>query len=184
MNSLAVPLMIFAVAAPLGALDVLYFHIYRFRLYSRRASALEMATHLVRGALFAVVAFILFHYRPSGAWFWFVGALMVLDFVNTLADVLVEPASRRDLGGVPLPELAIHVFGMTAGGAVIGTYFVLGWPLHAEPTALTPAQLALPAWAAWQAWVLPTSAAALTALEGGLMFHSRSKNAPMPATAA
>jgi hypothetical protein len=125
------------IAAPIGALDVLWFHIYKLRLYSRRESVLEELTHLVRGAMFPIFMTVLLVGRPEGAWFWVLTGAFTVDFANSLVDVLAEPSSRAPVG-VPRAELAVHVIGGTLTTAAF-TLFVAGaWSSQFAPTALIP----------------------------------------------
>jgi hypothetical protein len=133
----AIVLRLLLIAAPIGALDVLWFHIYKLRLYARRESVLEELTHLARGAMFPIFLSVLLLGRPEGAWFWVITAAFALDFVNSLLDVLAEPSSRAPVG-VPRPELAVHVIGGTLTTAAFTLFVAAGWPSQFVPTALSP----------------------------------------------
>jgi hypothetical protein len=128
-------LWILVIAAPIGAIDVVYFHMWKFRLFARPQSRREEITHLVREAIVPVIFAVLLSGRPAGTLYWIVAALFLLDALNSLADVMIEPASRAPIG-VPPNELAIHFIGTTAMGAAWATYMNAGWPLRNEPTAL------------------------------------------------
>ncbi|MFO0630374.1 MAG: hypothetical protein U0325_32760 [Polyangiales bacterium] len=164
------PLVILAVVAPIGAFDALYFHVYRLRLFARPASRAETATHVARSLIVGVAALLLARYEPRGAWFFTLGALFALDFANNLLDVLLEPASRADLGGLPPMEYAIHVIGATASGAITGVFLAVGWPLARLPTALAPA--ALPAWLSLDATLVGVGGVALALLETVLLLRA------------
>jgi hypothetical protein len=164
------PLLLMAIAAPLGSFDVIYYHLWKFRLHRQPGARAETVTHLVRGALFAGGAWMIATHRLSGAWFWAVGALFVLDFLNNVADVLLEPRSRAPLGGVPPLEYLIHVVGATFAGAITVAYFAAGWSDRLGPTALLPSEV--PVWLAWQGRALAIGAALLTVLELTLMLRA------------
>ena len=172
------PLVIMSIVAPLGALDVLYFHLYKFRLHARRASRLETVTHLARGALFAAVAFVFARYEPHGSWYWVVVALVGLDFLNNVADVLLEPKSRASLGGLPPAEYAIHIIGATASGVIGATWVIVGRPLAALPTALAPPP-EMPGWLATNAHVLYIGAIAMMLGETALMIRAMPRRPPV-----
>jgi len=53
-----------------GAYDVLYYHIYKLRLYQHHDALWENFTHLVRALLFAVMLLTVLHVRAAG-WWWF-----------------------------------------------------------------------------------------------------------------
>jgi hypothetical protein len=139
MSPATVPLVLMSVASPLAVVDVLYFHIYRFRLYRHPGSAGETVTHLVRGVIFCSIALLIVYFEPRGAWYWVIAALVALDFANNVADVLLEPRSRATLGGVPPLEYLIHVVGASLSGAAGGGWLVAAWPLANRATALARA---------------------------------------------
>lgn len=135
------PLILLAIAAPIGALDMLYFHLWKFRLFAAPDSRAETLTHIVRSVTVALLAWVLGHYRPEGAWFWIVGSLFALDGVNSLIDVAIERRSRAAWGGVPSVEAIIHTVGSTFLGAVAALYFIGGWDGRSLPTVLSPSEL-------------------------------------------
>jgi hypothetical protein len=128
---------ILLIAGPVGAADVAYYHLYRFRLYERPQSVREEVTHLLRGALYPIMLALLLGGRPTGGLFWAAGALYAVDFANSLIDVYIEPKSREP-GRVPPLELVIHAVGSTLLGLAAGTFFVLGWPSASQPSGLQP----------------------------------------------
>ena len=73
--------------------------------------------------------------------------LVVVDWMNSMIDVLLEPKSRKPLGGLPPMEYAIHMVSMCISGAIM----VVAWQeslrtLNA-PAHLGWRRLALPPWA-------------------------------------
>lgn len=101
-----------------GGVDVLWFHLYRHRLYASPASVLEQSTHLVRHLLFAAlsVGFVL------GAPKSLLLALFAVDLVNSVIDLALEPRSRAALGGVSGLESALHgvaTFGLGAAAGLV-----------------------------------------------------------------
>ncbi len=105
--------------ALLGSADVIYFHIYKFKIYKRTTSRLEHLTHLVRTFLFfCIILWILFA-QPKGAYAIMLPALLILDFINSLIDVYLEPQSRSSLGGLPPFEYLVHMLSMFISGAIL-----------------------------------------------------------------
>lgn len=181
MSPTVAPLAIMSIVAPLAAVDVLYFHLYKFRLHARRASQLETVTHLLRALLFGAAAFLLTRYEPRGAWVWMITALAAADFVNNVADVLLEPRSRAALGGFPPLEYAIHVVGATASGVIAGVWVIGSWPAAALPTELAPPG-EVPAFLAANGHALYAGAAAMLIGEGALLIRALLRaRAPAPA---
>jgi hypothetical protein len=181
MSPTVAPLAIMSAVAPIAAIDVLYFHLYKFRLYAHRASQLETVTHLARALLFGAAAFLLARGEPHGAWFWVIAGLAAADFGNNVADVLLEPRSRAPLGGLPPLEYAIHIVGATASGVIAGAWVIGGWPLASLPTELAPPG-EVPAWLAANCHALYAGAAAMLLGEAALLIRAVLRaRAPAPA---
>lgn len=176
MSAATAPLILMSIAAPLGAFDVLYFHIYKYRLYRHRHALLETVTHFVRGLLFATVAFLLTRYEPLGTWYWVIAGLIALDFLNNVADVILEPASRAPLGGLPPLEYMIHIIGSTFSGLIGATWVVLGAPLADAPTALAPAH-GIPDWLVLNGHMLYIGAIVMFVFELALVIRARRSSA-------
>src|SRR4051794_9057360 len=85
----------------LGAFDVFVFHRRQARLTERRASRREAWIHVARGMVYTLQFVAMPNVCFAGAWYAAFVALYVLDAVIAIADVLSEPASRRDIGGLP-----------------------------------------------------------------------------------
>ena len=132
-----IPLIILLTAGPIGAVDVIYFHLWKFRLFERPESVKEEITHLLRGYLVPVATAILLLGRPEGAGFWLVFGVFAFDALNSLLDVVLEPASRAPRI-VPPAELSVHFFGMSLMGAAFAIFILSGWGMRNHATALTP----------------------------------------------
>jgi hypothetical protein len=132
-----VALFILMCAGPLGALDVTYFHLWKFRLYQRPESVKEEVTHILRGFLVPAASGILLLGRPEGGWFWAVAGLFAFDSLNTLLDVIFEPGSRAPRI-VPPAELAVHFLGTSMMGAAWAVFMWGGWDSRLNPTAIAP----------------------------------------------
>ena len=166
MDDLALAILL--TAGPLGATDVIYFHLWKFRLFERPESVKEELTHIARGVLVPAATGLLLLGRPSGLWFWVVAALFAVDALNTLLDVMFEPASRAPRI-VPPAELAVHFTGTTLMGAAWAVFMVAGWDARLGPTAIVPrGESFLPAWSLLLGYGALVGAFALVAFEATL----------------
>jgi hypothetical protein len=182
---MSLPLVLLAMAAPIGALDMLYFHIWKYRLFASADSRVETLTHIVRGLTVALLAWMLGHYRPEGAWFWIVGSLFAIDLLNSLVDVAIEPRSRAAWGGVPSAEAVIHNVGTSFLGAIAALYVSSGWQGRLLPTALSPSDL--PNYLVLQAELIAGGGLILAVTELGLLicaWSGRCRNSAQPEVAS
>jgi hypothetical protein len=167
----SLPLLLAVIIAPLGAVDVTWFHLRKFRLYDQPSARFETLTHLARGLLFALGALILVRYRPTGAWFWLTVALFAADFVNSVLDVISEEKSRAPLGGLPHLEYMLHIVGATFSGAITLAFVATSWASASEPTALAAATQ-IPGWLAVLGAADVAGGLVFTLLEGALYMRS------------
>jgi hypothetical protein len=141
MDAVFLPVLIaIFIVAPIGAIDALYFHSIKYKLYANPDSRMEQVTHILRAFMLGIAVLLLVVFEPNGAWFWGVGAIFVLDFLNNVIDVSLEHASRQKLGGLTRAEYVIHIVGASGMGGVTFAYFILGWRLGDLPTALAPVE--------------------------------------------
>jgi len=156
-----------------GAFDGLYYHLYKFRLYRQPSARTETVTHLVRGALFAVVLWTLAHYAPAGGWYWSFIAVFAVELTDDVIDVLIEPASRKPLGGLPRFEYLVHMIVMAISGGIWVAFAISLWPSRLAPTELIPhgADFLSPL-LVWIARLVALSALFLTVFEGALLVRS------------
>jgi hypothetical protein len=168
----AIPLLLMVAIAPIAAIDILYFHLWKFRLYQAPSARGETVTHLIRGTFFSTGAFLLSSYRLSGAWLWVVGVLFLLDFLNSLVDGALEHWSRAPLGGLPPLEYVIHILASSFAGGITVAYFMVGWSNGWMATGISPLGGTLPQWLVWQGWLLAAGGLVLTLIEGGLFLRS------------
>jgi hypothetical protein len=160
-------------AGPIGATDVIYFHLWKFRLYQRPQSHAEEITHLIRGVMVPAVFAMLLLGRPQGTLFWIVAATFFIDTINSLIDVMIEPKSRAPIG-VPPAELAVHFIGTTLMGAAFAMVLVDGWATRNAPSALVPwAPGAFPSWLPSMAWGALAFGVLLVAFEAVLVWRYR-----------
>jgi hypothetical protein len=156
-------LLILCVLAPIGAMDVLYYHLYRFRLYSQPHSVAEQATHLVRQACFVLVVAILSQGVSSSKADAVVLFLLGLDLVNSGIDVWLEPRSRAPFGGLPRGEYLLHFLGTFGSGLATASYLVERGALP-----IPPANGAL----GGQSVALIAGGSLLFAIEAGLLLRA------------
>ena len=116
MTAATVFLMIFGMVA---AVDGLYLHLWKYRLYARPDSLREHKLHTAQGALFAPVIFLLFYQDFGGAALWAGVLLLAFEQVVEILDVLDERDSRASLGGLSSTEYALHAVAITARTAAV-----------------------------------------------------------------
>jgi hypothetical protein len=152
----------------LGAFDIAWFHRRQARLCSRPDSRIEAWIHVARGVVYAVQFSLVPNARFGGAWYAAFVALFALDVAIAIADVLVEPASRRSLGGLPAGEYLAHVVLSVLAGAylhalAVGTSSWRAFPsrIALEPHAPSLLRLALAALGAGSLLVALVEAIAL-----------------------
>ena len=130
--------------ALLGAFDIAYFHTYRCRLSRRPESRTEAWIHVVRGVIYALQMALVPNVRFAGAWYAAFVGLFVADVAIALADVAVEPASRRSQGGLPDGEYFMHIVLSVLAGAYLHALFSTSAPWARLPTAVAYAPAAPP----------------------------------------
>ena len=123
-----------AAALGVGALDGLYFHLWKFRLYARPQSRTEHLTHTARACLLGPILWLAFVAPRLDA----LVALVAVDTAVVLADVWLENESRRDLGGIPRAEYLVHVVANTLHTGAMTLAMAVWW---SSPLAQVPALL-------------------------------------------
>jgi hypothetical protein len=129
------PLTLLVAAGSLGAVDVFYYHLYRFRLFARAECVAEEITHLVRHAVFLALLVLLSSGSSSRAVDFMILGLFGLDILNSAVDVLLERDSRESLGGLPPGEYLVHILSSLGMGATIATYVLARATLPLAPPA-------------------------------------------------
>lgn len=119
---MSVTLTILAGASAVGAVDVLYYHLHRFRLFAQEGSVAEEITHLLRHVTFLLVIALLSSGSASPAVDRAILALLAIDLVNSAVDVLLERSSRAPLGGLPSGEYLVHFLGTFGTGLAAASY--------------------------------------------------------------
>ena len=120
----------------IGSYDVLYWHWYRLRLFRLPAARWENLTHALRALLFATMMLVVLHVDARGWWWLLYPAVLGLEVTNTMSDVILEPKSRKGIGGLPGAEYVIHIFLSILTGAALACVIWGTRGLLQEPTAL------------------------------------------------
>lgn len=93
----------------LGAVDLFYFHIWKYKLHTRPESRYEHKLHMAFAFLMVSVGYLLF-FQNSGGWALWAGVAAVSAALGTeLLDVMSENDSRASIGGLSTAEYSLHV---------------------------------------------------------------------------
>jgi hypothetical protein len=137
---LPLSLALLASAGLIGAVDGVYFHLWKYKLYARRASRLEHVIHSLRAVLLPLTLWFGYVAPREPAMFVVFGLVELCDFGLVVWDVSIENASRRDLGGLSTAEYLVHVVATTLHSGSIALAMA-SW-LVATPTPEWVPQLA------------------------------------------
>jgi hypothetical protein len=122
----------------LSAIDGVYLHLWRYRLWARADSRYEHWLHTGRAVLFAPIVLLVFAAPTAGAALWAGVALLAIDQVLEVLDVLEERASREGLGGLSSGEYLVHAILVTLRAGAIALALAarpeVGWRLEAPLT--------------------------------------------------
>jgi hypothetical protein len=103
----------------LSLVDGLYIHLWRLRLHARPDSYREHLWHTARAILFAPAVLLVFAAPTAGLALWIGVAIVALDEIVEMLDVLAERASRASLGGLSSAEYGVHVVLITLRAAAV-----------------------------------------------------------------
>ena len=120
-----------------GAFDVFYFHRRHARLTERPQARREAWIHVARGVIYTLQLVVVPNVVFAGAWYAAFVALYVADVGIAVADVWCEPASRRELGGLPRGEYLAHIVLSVLVGALLWNLATATAHWATAPTALT-----------------------------------------------
>jgi hypothetical protein len=93
----------------LGALDGIYFHLRRYRLFAFPESRREHVLHTVRAVLVLPPLALLYLADAAGLCLWAAAAAIGVDQLMLALDLREEATSRRRFGGLAPAEYQIHV---------------------------------------------------------------------------
>ncbi len=103
----------------LSTVDGVYLHLWRYRLWARADSRREHWLHTARAVLFAPIVLLVFAQPTAGAALWTGVALLAVDQVFEVLDVLEERRSRAGLGGLSSGEYLVHAVLVTLRAAAV-----------------------------------------------------------------
>jgi len=93
----------------LGAVDGLYFHLRRYRLFAVPESRGEHVLHTLRAFLVLPPLALLYLADAAGLCLWTAAAAIAIDQLMLALDLREETTSRRRFGGLAPAEYQIHV---------------------------------------------------------------------------
>lgn len=131
-------LVLLVVFTLIASFDGFWFHLYVYRLHERPECRREHLLHTVNAVLFPLTLLPLFLAEASGAWLWFTVLVHLAVVAVELVDVLIEPTSRADLGGLTGSEAALHFLMSGLRWAYVALMFAaVPFERWSAPTALT-----------------------------------------------
>ncbi len=93
----------------LGAVDLFYYHLWKYKLHTRPESLYEHRLHMVFAFLMVPIALLLYYQDLGGLGLWAAAIFVVAALATELDDVLSENDSRASLGGLSSGEYVLHV---------------------------------------------------------------------------
>lgn len=93
----------------LGAVDLFYYHIWKYKLHRRPESRYEHKLHMAFAFLMVPVAMLLYYQNLGGIALWAAVFFVVAALGTEILDVFSENDSRASLGGLSTGEYALHV---------------------------------------------------------------------------
>ncbi|HMO79204.1 MAG TPA: hypothetical protein PKD24_00295 [Pyrinomonadaceae bacterium] len=92
-----------------GAVDMFYFHFWKYKLHTRPESRYEHKLHMTFAFLMVPVAFLLYFQNFGGYALWAGVFFVAATLVTEMLDVFSEGDSRASLGGLTTGEYSLHV---------------------------------------------------------------------------
>lgn len=153
---LAAAAILYALHGLIAAVDGVYFHLHKYKLYAHPESVVEHAAHTARAGLMAVGAFVFFVVN-SGGWLLRGAVIFIaLDLAVETWDVLIERRSRAKMGGLSSIEYLAHAHAILLYAAAY-TLVLAAKPAGAfaadAPLVLDP----YPAWITYIGWFIGVS---------------------------
>ncbi|HZF27990.1 MAG TPA: TIGR01777 family oxidoreductase [Gammaproteobacteria bacterium] len=148
-----VALALLTIQIALGAFDNLWHHEITEALPAKRSARVELALHAARELCYAITFGALAWWAWHGAWVALLVAVFVVEIGATLADFLVEDATRR----LPKLERALHTVLAINFGAMLAAFAPTLAEWAREPTAVVRVDHG-----AWS-WLLTACGAAVLA---------------------
>jgi len=147
---MTIALWLLTVQGLIGAFDTLYYHEWRARLAGLGARAApELRLHALRDFLYALLFAALPWLAWHGLWTVVLAAVLMSEIVLTLSDFVVEMRVRKPLGDVYAGERITHAVMGIIYGAMVANLLPVLWHWWSLPTALVPAEAAVPEVVRW-----------------------------------
>jgi hypothetical protein len=139
-----IPAYLLCLLGVLGGADIAIFHSVAHGIRSHPDSTMELATHSMRGPIYAALFLLLPNFALLGTFAWILPALFLLDVAVSVWDFWLEQESRRFLGGLPAGEYVLHMLMAMVFGSMVATSLpVIVHSTH-EPTKLAYAPANVP----------------------------------------
>jgi hypothetical protein len=144
----------------IGSVDGAYYHLKKYKLHTHEESFVEHQLHTMRAVFLSLIAFLLFALNSGGWLLWLAIVVLVADMVVLTWDVLLERASRVNLGGLSSKEYLVHVHATILHAAsfslVLASKPAAAWALSSPPL--------LPGTFHWMVWVSGASIGVIAAV--------------------
>jgi hypothetical protein len=165
----------------LGAIDGVYFHLRRYRLFAFPESRGEHVLHTVRAFLVLPPLALLYLADASGLCLWTAAASIAVDQVMLALDLRTEATSRSRFGGLAPAEYQIHVVANGLHGIALALALasrpVSAWSLSACSLGASDLPIAIQTLVAFL-WL----ASGVAAIQHGLLLFGDQKEAPVAAS--
>ena len=93
----------------LGAVDLFYYHLWKYKLHTRPESRYEHRLHMIFAFLMVPIALLLYYQDLGGVGLWAAAIVVLAALATELDDVFSENDSRASVGGLSSGEYALHV---------------------------------------------------------------------------
>jgi hypothetical protein len=157
-------------AFALGAIDGIYFHLERFRLFAQAETRREHCLHTVRAFLVLPALGLLYLVEARGLALQLAALAVAADVGVMLADLAEERRSRLSLGGLPHAEYVVHVIANGLHAVALALAFASRPPDAWSPSAPMVAPSGLP-FAAWLVVALLFLSAVGATLQHVVLWH-------------
>jgi hypothetical protein len=105
-----ISMLVLVVFGSVGAFDEFYYHNHKLKLFSRAQSYRENITHVARVFVYTFLFWGVANYDFHGSSIYIMYAILFCDIVVAFWDILEEPTSRKDIGGLPTGEYLLHMY--------------------------------------------------------------------------
>lgn len=128
MSIILYPLLLLSAIA---TIDIFYFHIWKCRLHDNFDSRWEVLSHAGHGFSSALLFFQCL-FEAHGKWALIVFSISFFQIINQTIDTMIEPASRRNIGGIPEGEYKMHgvinfIWGIIIAGSLWTAWIDYGY---------------------------------------------------------